>query len=166
MDISDESEGLDFDPGYIEGLEEEFPNMLSEGYRPTSQPSDKPNCIGWALYDYNQYWDPSMIGVRGYYWPPGAPRNDSLESWTKVFEIHGYQICENAQLESDSEKIATYVTADGVPQHVARQRRSGKWISKLGKGADIEHDTLSALSGELYGTPVRFMKRSRHPDAE
>lgn len=123
---------------------------------------DTPNCIGWALYDYKQYWDPGMIGVKGYYWPPGVPRDDSLDSWTKVFEIHGYRICPDVSLEPDFEKIAIYVRPEtGTPEHVARQKKSGAWISKLGKGADIEHATLEALMGDLYGVPSRFMKRPR-----
>lgn len=141
--------------------------MRREGYQPQSEISDRPNCIGWVLYDYNQYWDPGMIGVKGYYWPPGVARDDSLESWLKIFEIHGYRICETADLESEYEKIAIYGNAErSVPEHVARQRKSGAWVSKLGKGADIEHDTLAALSGDVFGEPLRFMKRPRDLKAE
>jgi hypothetical protein len=147
-------------------LEEDFENLSRDGYRKTSPATDRPNCIGWALYDYNQYWDPNMIGVRGYYWPPGVPKEDSLESWTKVFEIHGYRICEGGELDAESEKIAIYADAKGIPQHVARQKSSGVWVSKCGKGEDIEHNTLDALTGELYGKVVRFMKRPRLPGAE
>ena len=108
-----------------------------------------------------------MIGVKGYYWPPGVPRDDSLESWIKVFEIHGYRICEDAALELNFEKVAIYVTPiNRAPQHVARQQMSAKWVSKLGSGADIQHDTLSGLSSELYGVPFCFMKRHRTPGAE
>ncbi len=115
----------EFEQAYIDELEEEFPNLQRGGYHPASSVADRPNCIGWALYDKHQFWDPSMIGVKGYYWPPDVAREDSLESWTKVFQIHGYQICENAELESDTEKIAIYATPNGVPQHVARQKSSG-----------------------------------------
>jgi hypothetical protein len=158
---------VQFEQAYIEELEGDFPNLRSEGYQLHSRIADKPNCIGWALYDYKRYWDPGMVGVKGYYWPPGVPHEDSLESWTRVFEIHGYRICENAELELDAEKIAIYVSPKtGLPEHVARQRKSGIWISKMGKGADIEHSTLHALSGDLLGSPARFMKRPRHPEAE
>jgi hypothetical protein len=108
-----------------------------------------------------------MIGVKGYYWPPGVPRDDSLDSWAKVFEIHGYRTCTDASLEPDFEKIAIYVKPEtGTPEHVARQKKSGVWISKLGKGADIEHNTLEALAGDLYGMASLFMKRSRTVGAE
>jgi hypothetical protein len=108
-----------------------------------------------------------MIGVRGYYWPPGVAKDESLESWLKIFEIHGYRLCDSADLEPDYEKIAIYGNPESLqPEHVARQKKSGVWVSKLGKGADIEHDTLAALSGDVYGEPIRFMKRPRDPKAE
>lgn len=108
-----------------------------------------------------------MVGVKGYYWPPGVARDDSLESWIRVFEIHGYRICENAGLEPDCEKVAIYGRPEtNVPEHVARQKKSGVWVSKLGKGADIEHDKLEALNGDLYGVPLRFLKRPRDHGAE
>ncbi len=108
-----------------------------------------------------------MVGVKGYYWPPGVAKDDSLESWIKIFEIHGYRICKNAELEPDVEKVAIYGRPETkIPEHVARQKRSGVWVSKLGKGADIEHDKLEALSSDLYGVPLRFLKRTRHPEAE
>lgn len=148
-------------------MEDDFPNLRSEGYQLRSPVADRPNCIGWALYDRNLYWDAGMVGVKGYYWPPGVPRDDSLEAWTKVFEIHGYRICDNAELEPSHEKIAIYFNPKtGAPEHVARQKKSGIWISKMGKGADIEHKTLHAISGDLLGSPKRFMKRPRLPGAE
>ncbi len=51
-----------------------------------------------------------------------------------------------------------YVTADGKPQHVARQLSSGLWASKLGRLEDIEHE-LAGLDGKLYGTAQTFMAR-------
>jgi hypothetical protein len=168
-DISEPREPTEvrLEPEYIEELERIFPNLKREGYRPTSEVADRPNCIGWALYDYKQYWDPSMIGVKGYYWPPGVARDDSLDSWIKVFEIHSYQLCASAEFEPDFEKIAVYANPDtGTPGHVARQKKSGVWVSKLGSGADVEHNNLEALICSDYGIPVRFMKRPRHPEAE
>jgi hypothetical protein len=162
-----EQNEIRFEQEYIDFLEDLFPKLKGEGYRPTSEKSDRPNCIGWALYDKNQYWDPDLIGVKGYYWPPGVPRTHTLNSWTKVFELHGYRICTHSELEPGFEKVALYVTpGTNIPEHVARQKASGKWVSKLGTGADIEHNTLNGLSGDFYGVPVRYMKRPRLPGAE
>jgi hypothetical protein len=60
-------------------------------------------------------------------------------------------------LEIEYEKIAIYEGADG-PEHVARQKASGLWTSKMGKGVDIEH-TLEGLEGDFYGKVVKVMKR-------
>ena len=60
-------------------------------------------------------------------------------------------------LELDYEKIAIYASADG-PEHVARQRASGMWISKAGKGRDFEHE-LEWLEGDFYGSVAKIMKR-------
>ena len=108
-----------------------------------------------------------MVGVNGYYWPPGVARDYSLASLIKVFEIHGYKICENAELEPNAEKVAIYGRLETqIAEHVARQKKSGIWVSKLGKGADIEHSKLEALNSDLYGTALYFLKRTRHPAAE
>lgn len=61
-------------------------------------------------------------------------------------------------LEPDYEKIAIYAGTEG-PEHVARQKASGLWTSKMGKGRDIDHATLGALEGESYGRVVKIMKR-------
>jgi hypothetical protein len=142
-------------------LEQKFPNLASRGYCVTSDESPRPNCIGWALGDNSQYWDPSLVGVRGYYWPPGAPKTDAVSSWVRVFEIHGYRVCEQGALEDGVEKVAIYSDASGDASHVARQLENGRWTSKLGKGHDIWHATLDALSGKDYGDVVRFLQRPR-----
>lgn len=142
-------------------LEDAFPNLRASGYRITSPAAETPNCIGWALHDTSSFWDPALTGFRGvYYWPPGIPRTDSLEAWIQLFELHGYRECESAELEAQTEKIAIYADASEVPQHVARQLRSGAWTSKLGSDDDIEHQILDGLVGTVYGTVVKVMKRS------
>jgi hypothetical protein len=88
----------------------------------------------------------------------GRPSADTLEGWLKVFSIHGYSEAEDDRLETDAEKIAIYATSDG-PEHVARQKATGVWTSKMGKGHDIEHPTLACLEGEIIGRVVKIMKR-------
>lgn len=143
-------------------VEEDFPELLESGYDVTSPPVTRNNCIGWALGDKTQYWDPGMVGVRGFYWPPGIPREDSLRAWTRVFEMYGYRICESANLEPGVEKVAIYADAIGTPTHVAKQQPCGQWTSKLGRGVDIEHDDLAGLQGDLFGEVVRILKRGPH----
>ena len=86
------------------------------------------------------------------------PSADTLEGWIKVFADHGYSDTDRDHLEPEFEKVAIYATPE-APEHVARQKGSGIWISKMGKGHDIEHSTLAALEGELMGKVVKIMKR-------
>jgi hypothetical protein len=102
-----------------------------------------------------------MVGVRGYYWPPGVPREWSLNSIRRVFQIHGYEECESADLEKGFEKIAIYFDAQNEPTHVAVQKDSGVWSSKLGVYEDIEHPTLESLESAAYGSVSVKMKRKR-----
>ena len=140
----------------IPELEEDFPNLLTSRYAPKSPPDAKYNCIAFALGDTSHFWYDA--DVSGYYWPPGVPSADTLAGWIMVFSLHGYSETHDASLEGDYEKIAIYATSQ-APEHVARQKASGVWISKMGKGHDIEHDTLKALEGEMMGTVVTIMKR-------
>jgi len=141
-------------------LSSAFPKLLSSAFRFTSDPAPFPNCIGWALYDNRQFWQPGTIGIQGYYWPPGVSTDETVESWAQVFRLHGYQECDGAELEPETEKIAIYADTSG-PQHVARQLSNGSWTSKLGKSHDIEHMILDALAGGDYGAVVLIMRRPR-----
>ena len=136
-------------------LEDDFPKLKEFPYKPTSPRDPRYNCIAFAVGDVTQFWDD--VGVRGYYWPPGIPGPDNLIGWTKVFEIHGYSETDDRSLEPEYEKVAIYANDDG-PQHVARQKASGYWTSKMGKGIDMEH-ALEWIEGEFYGKVVRIMKR-------
>jgi hypothetical protein len=149
--------------GHDYDLEQDFPNLPVVGWKLTSPVKPSNNCIGWALYDANQYWDGNVIGVRGYYWPPGVPKDDSIATWSRVFELHGYVVCKNGVLEPDVEKVAIYADAAQLATHVARQLESGAWTSKLGPDEDIEHNTVRGLEGDMYGTVAVYMKRPRLP---
>ena len=144
------------------GLEEDFPKLKAGGYKVTSQEEVGYNCIAWALYDTRQFWQYMRGRTKGYYWP--LSWNNTLASWIEVFRLHGYQPCDNRDLEANTEKLAIYVGSNGLPLHVARQQTSGKWTSKLGKGHDIEHDTLELLEGyeaDEYGRVETLLKRPR-----
>jgi hypothetical protein len=136
-------------------LEDDFPLLASGDYCVTSDKDVRYNCIAWAVGDISNFW--YDLEIRGYYWPPGVPSADTLDGWIGVFRLHGYAEAESAELEPDYEKVAIYAGPEG-PEHVARQKASGAWTSKMGKGHDIEHP-LNALEGDLMGTVVRIMKR-------
>jgi hypothetical protein len=136
-------------------LEEDCRSLRDSPYKITSPRDPQYNCIAYAIGDVSQFWD--QISIKGYYWPPGAGSVQTLDGWMSVFEIHGYMETDNRDLEPKYEKVAIYATTDG-PEHVARQKASGMWTSKMGKGVDIEH-TLEGLEGDFYGKVAKIMKR-------
>ena len=143
-----------------EGLERDLPHLAGSGYQITSDPSTVPNCIAWAMGDREHSWEPVLTGFHGVYdWPPDVRRDDSMDAWTEVFALFGYQECADSNLEPGHEKLAIYADAAGAPQHVARQLPSGAWTSKLGQLEDIEHPALEAISGGEYGIVVRVLRR-------
>lgn len=158
-------ERMDISPDSYLEIEEDFPNIVGQ-YEIKSDKDEGHNCVGFAVGDTSHYWDPDAAArpIRGYYWPPGCGNDDALANLVRVFEIHGYEICESAELEPDFEKVA--ILGDRVAySHAAKQLASGKWSSKLGKGHDIHHNTLDAIcgGGNAYGAVMHIMRRKRLP---
>jgi hypothetical protein len=137
-------------------LESDWPNLSITKYKITSRYTTDYNCLAWAVYEDDRWWSP--LPEEDYYWPEGAPREHTLEAFSRAYQICGYEICDSGELEIGFEKIAIYTNANDEPQHVARLLPCGKWTSKLGNLEDIEHE-LAGLTGELYGSARQFMKR-------
>lgn len=135
-------------------LEQKFPNLAIMPYEVTSPSTRKYNCIAWAAGDNKKFWWP-----KGYYWPEGIAREETLECFIEAFESLGYTTCDNGELVEGVEKIAFY-SKDGKPTHAARQLENGKWTSKCGAYIDISH-TLNGVCGEIYGQVSGFMERER-----
>lgn len=107
-----------------------------------------------------RWWWPRAIAP--YFWPPELPRVETLDNFRAAFELKGYELCENGDLEDGYEKVAIYAD-DQTPTHAARQLPSGAWTSKLGKLQDIEHATVGGVEGEGYGRVAFYMRRRRTP---
>jgi hypothetical protein len=137
-------------------LEADFKGLNGDTYKVKSIKDPAYNCVAFAVGDTVNFW--YDVAVNGYYWPPGTPSADTLDGWLKLFADLGYIETESDNLEPAYEKIAIYGTAD-TPEHVARQKANGAWVSKMGKGHDIEHANLRALEGAIIGTVVKIMKR-------
>ena len=138
-------------------LESLFPNLTAREYQITSPVSIEYNCIAWAAEDDTTWWWPDAF--EEYYWPPQAPRTETIQAFVAAYSVLGYEPCLNADLEPGFEKIALYVDVQGIPTHAARQLPSGKWTSKLGQLEDIEHDTLASLCGQTYGKVGQILRR-------
>jgi hypothetical protein len=139
--------------------EECFKLLVKTGYGVRSDKDPAYNCIAFAAGDETKKWDPGMIPLPGYYWPPGAKRGDDPDSLKSAFQAIGYEICTNGDVEIGFEKIAIYVNNKGNWTHAARQEKSGKWVSKLGEAEDIWHRTQHCFGDSEYGTVVYYMKR-------
>src|SRR5262249_43559988 len=113
-------------------LESDCPSLKDHGYKITSPRDPRYNCIAYAVGDVTQFWDDFKIAgyrVRGYYWPPSAGSPDTLTGWMSIFHLHGYTETEDRSFQPEYEKVAIYESAEG-PEHVARQKASGMWVSK------------------------------------
>jgi hypothetical protein len=136
----------------------DFPNLVSDSYEVTSPATAEYNCIAYAAGDRDNWWWPDL---RDSYWPKDVLREYSIDSFIQAYRQSGqYEPCVDGSLEEGYEKIAIYGDQAG-PLHAAWQRDDGHWSSKLGPSEDIRHDTLERLTGDLYGAPIKFLKRPR-----
>lgn len=83
----------------------------------------------------------------------------TLDNFIHAFRTLRFELTENAALEAGVEKVAIYVDVNLTPTHMARQRASGSWTSKLGPQEDIEHDSLESLEGSVYGRVAQILER-------
>ena len=135
-------------------LEDIFPNLKGTAYTIASPANTEYNCIAWSVGDTEQWWWPSPL----YYWPPGVPREETVEAFVRGYGTLGFVPCKDDSLEPGFEKIAIYVEQGRKPTHAARQLSNGQWTSKLGKSEDIEH-ALHGLENSPYGSVVLILKR-------
>jgi hypothetical protein len=141
-----------------------FRDLPSEEYQITSPRNPRYNALAWAIGEEEdeRWWSPAAFDCVSY-WPDGVAREETIETYTEIFRLHGYVPCEgnDESLEANLEKVAIYCKS-GIPTHFARQLDNGQWTSKLGKNRDITHITLTCLEGKKYGFVHRILKRKRH----
>lgn len=133
-----------------------FPQLRDGDYEETSSEAEHYNCIAWAAGIQTEWWEPSEDGV----WPTDVPKQPTIDNLAEVYKKFGYTNCDSAHYEEGFEKVAIY----GSPyeyEHAARQLADGKWTSKLGASYDIRHSNLECLTGGLYGSVRRILRRPR-----
>lgn len=114
------------------------------------------NCLAFAVGDYNNWWEP---GVMGFYWPPGFPEDTTVETVSAILAVHGFVIeCTDAYTLS-TESIAIFAEGD-TWTHFAKFS-NGEWLSKLGEDHDVAHPRLEDLEGERpkYGRLVKILSK-------
>jgi hypothetical protein len=142
-------------------LETQFPKLRTGNYQICSRANARYNCVAYANGDERHWWEHGEGYGRGMYWPSHI--TDTLEGWSVMFAEQGYEKTGNYEIERGFEKIAIYVDLkDMHPSHVAKSD-GNVWKSKLGKGQDIEHDSLDLLEGEQqdeFGIVGEVLKRA------
>jgi hypothetical protein len=136
--------------------EPNFPQLSASGYSITSADTVIYNCIAHAAGYSNAWWWPTNVG--GYFWPAGVVKAETLDAFIEAFGTLGFEKCDSGAKEDGYEKVAIY-TKNDRPTHAARQLSSGTWTSKLGRLEDIEHASLGAIEGPMYGVVACFMRR-------
>lgn len=134
-----------------------FPKLAEDGHFKITSPRDTNyNCIAWAFGMHKDRWmqpfpPPYLDGVH-YWWPEGIRKGLDINAYIEAFQVKGFKLCDNYELEEKVLKIALYVNPkNGNCSHAARQKLCGTWMSKLGPQFDIEHGTPFTLEGDDYG---------------
>src|SRR5262249_23168223 len=101
----------------VERIDLGFPALRGAGDQGTSLQDRRYNGIAWAAGDTTEWWWPTELGSRRRgYWPPGAPRLETLEAFRDAFATLGYVVCNDDRLEPGYEKVALFALL-GVPKH-------------------------------------------------
>ena len=139
-----------------------FPKLSKTKNKVTSDSDTSYNCIAYAAgITTKKYW-PTFHP--DYYWPPGLPKIETIETLIRFYETLGYKIVDDGSggnYKEGFEKLAIFAVR-GAPKHAAIQVGPNRWSSKLGNWYDIEH-TIGAVSGGDYGEIAVFMERLRPP---
>jgi hypothetical protein len=133
-----------------------FPRLFGGQYQVKSHKTRRYNCIAWAAEHNDDWWEASVDGV----WPEGILDDGTVAAAICLFESLGYTQTDDSTWEPGFKKVAIYKSEGAYYTHAARQLPGGRWTSKLGKGQDIEHDTLASLTGTLYGTIAQIMRKA------
>jgi hypothetical protein len=143
----------------LQHLEKVFPRLVLADYEETSKKNTLYNCIAYAAGDQTKKWDCPDIPVPGYYWPDKAIRGSEIDALISAFQVIGYKICSNGEIETNCEKVALYADKKGAWLHAAKQLKNGHWSSKIGNLEDIRHASVNDVSGLEYGEVICYMKR-------
>jgi hypothetical protein len=95
------------------------------------------------------------------YWPKGVRDDGSIDCFIELFQKLKYKKINKTDvgLEIFYEKVAIYENIFGHFTHVAKQKCSGIWWSKLGEDQDIYHNTPDGLESSGYGKPEHILKK-------
>lgn len=145
-----------------------FPTLDYENITVKSPEDDDYQCIALAECRTDRKSWPAT----GCAWPEGLPLADppqtaTTDHFVPRFSLLGYKPCGlDRSFEFGYQKVAIYANDLGVT-HMARQHLFGLgWLSKPGRMADILHQNLEDLEGDMsvfafqYGKVTMIVKRT------
>lgn len=120
------------------------------------------NCVAWAVAaDKDNWWWPITYDDLAPAKWISESGSDTLEHFIEAMRSIGFEIAEDASVETGFHKIAIYAKVDRTPTHMARQLDNGRWVSKLGSSEDVEHVDVNCFRNEImYGEVHTIMKRA------
>jgi type VI secretion system secreted protein VgrG len=126
-----------------------FPHLGSD-FEVLATSTEGYNCIAYSLGRLSVWINPQT-----------GPEEDPFASMDILYQGLGFIRAGalEVSLEPGKRKVVLYATrtSDGGIEritHAAVQEADGNWVSKLGQGPLIRHETPAAVSGPLFGEPV------------
>jgi hypothetical protein len=137
-------------------VERDFP-LLRDAVYHLSDPDFNNNCLGYALGDLKNWWEPPH--GNGQYWPPGFEEDVTVDTVEAIIRLHGFTEEIDPSETPAVGAIAIYAKG-GEWTHFACFR-DGEWKSKLGEGNDVEGIILEHLEVRMYGTVFKVLSRPK-----
>jgi len=137
-------------------VEQDFPALIGKDYDLSDEDFNN-NCLGFALGDLNNWWEPPM--GQGQYWPPGFPEDIKVGTVEAIIRVHGFTVEVGKENSPEAEAIAIYAIGDEWT-HFAKFSE-GAWKSKLGEGHDASRVNLDDLTIDMYGEVVKVLSRPK-----
>lgn len=144
-----------------------FPNLASDPhYKATSEPTDRYNCIAWAMRLTDRWVD--LCKTSGHWWPEYHSGNYDLtrDGLISAFESLKFTKTDSPCKEFGYDKVALYYNpyTDGW-SHAARILSEEEFHSKFGNGWDAHHGKDDRLYNKnnpnTYGHIYQYMKRPK-----
>jgi hypothetical protein len=139
-----------------EDVELDFPRLIGKDYDLSDEDFNN-NCLGFALGDFNNWWEPPKQA--GQYWPPGFANDLKVKTVEEIIRLHGFTITVSRDESPQTDAIAIYAIGDEWT-HFAKFS-DGVWASKLGIGHDVSRVDLEDLNIDMYGEVVTILSRSK-----
>lgn len=149
-----------------------FPGLKDDNVFQTSPMSPKDsnyNCIAWAYQMQKDKWMWPPVDNNGMeilpidgcpWWPKNAKIGLDIECLVDAFEKKGFVKCDSWEHEQGFIRVALYYDPkNNHMTHAARESRiKNCWMSKMGRGNDIQHANPYTIEGDLYGKVYCIMK--------